>query len=48
MQVTGGTETPPQRTVSVRLSDKIGELELIDLPTLPSAARWAAEPPMGM
>ena len=25
-QVMGGTETPPQRTVSVRLSDNIGEL----------------------
>ena len=39
VQVTGGTETPPQRTVSVRLSDKIGELELIDLPMLPSLER---------
>ncbi|CAK0731866.1 hypothetical protein CVIRNUC_000053 [Coccomyxa viridis] len=38
-RVTGGTETPPQRTVSVRLSDKIGELELIDLPMLPSLER---------
>ena len=36
MQVAGGTATPPQRTVSVRLSDKIGELELVDLPMLPS------------
>ena len=36
VQVTGGAATPPKRSVSVRLSDKIGELELVDLPMLPS------------
>ena len=39
LQVTGGAATPPARTVSVRLSDKIGELELVDLPMLPSLER---------
>ena len=38
LQVTGGTATPPKRSISVRLSDKIGELELVDLPMLPSLA----------
>ncbi|CAL5224097.1 g6726 [Coccomyxa viridis] len=38
-KVTGGAATPPARTVSVRLSDKIGELELVDLPMLPSLER---------
>ena len=38
-QVTGGRPVEPaQRTVSVALSDKAGELELIDLPMLPSLA----------
>lgn len=42
MQVTGDTKTPPGRTISVRLSDKIGELELVDLPMLPSLERNSA------
>ncbi len=38
-QVTGGHPVEPaERTVSVALSDKAGELELIDLPMLPSLA----------
>jgi hypothetical protein len=38
-QVTGGRAAEPaERTVSVALSDKAGELELIDLPMLPSLA----------
>ena len=36
VQVSSGAATPPKRSVSVRLSDKIGELELVDLPMLPS------------
>ena len=37
--MTGGRAAEPaERTVSVALSDKAGELELIDLPMLPSLA----------
>lgn len=36
VQVHHGTAKPLQSTISVRVSDKISELELVDLPMLPS------------
>ena len=39
VQVQRGTAKPLESTISVRVSDKISELELIDLPMLPSLKR---------